>query len=422
MRCSCPAMFNVSFMFLVLYLTASCPTMATGSHDQKSHVEAPIVLKAADILPEKWLKGRNFSVVDRVSNDGLINTYQLTTRYGPLTVESTELLRVRIGELNAMAVIEEMDRQKIFGDSLVSGIKAPFQGMANLVMDPVETSKDVVEGAGRFFSNIGRAIVSDDPHQDNALKVAVGYDAAKRAFAYELGINPYSSYEPVMSELGDIATASVSGGLLPRAAMAAVGGDVVAVLQLSGTSEGLRKLVRDNPPGELEKLNRSKLASMGVAPRIADSFLNNHLYDPQEKTFLVGELARLGDVTGRDAFVAAAALVSRPTLAVFYRATAALMARYDEKISPVSGMGRVAGMPYIRKGDGALVVLLPLDYVFRTASFETKLQSLERELARLNGVTAREMWFTGRVDDAARTMFEAYGWSVTENADQKLGL
>jgi hypothetical protein len=372
-------------------------------------------------LPEKWLKGRNYSVDDRVSNDGLINTYQLTTRYGPLTVESTELLRVRIGELNAMAVIEEMDRQKIFGDSLVSGIKAPFQGMANLVMDPVETSKDVVEGAGRLFSNIGRAIVSDDPHQDNALKVAVGYDAAKRAFAYELGINPYSSYEPVMSELGEIAMASVSGGLLPRAAMAAVGGDVVAVLQLSGTSEGLRKLVRDNPPGELEKLNRSKLATMGVAPQIADSFLNNHLYDPQEKTFLVGELARLGDVAGRDAFVAAAALVSRPTLAVFFRATAALMARYDEKISPVSGMGRVAGMPYIRTGDGALVVLLPLDYLFRTSSFETKLQSLEGELARLDGVTAREMWFTGRVDDAARKMFEAYGWSVTENADQRLG-
>lgn len=421
MRCSFPVIFKVSFMSLVLFLTASCPTNATNNNDKNTHAEAPIVLRSADILPEKWLKGRNYSVDDRVSNDGLINTYQLTTRYGPLTVESTELLRVRIGELNAMAVIEEMDRQKIFGDSLVSGIKAPFQGMANLVMDPVETSKDVVEGAGRLFSNIGRAIVSDDPHQDNALKVAVGYDAAKRAFAYELGINPYSSYEPVMSELGEIAMASVSGGLLPRAAMAAVGGDVVAVLQLSGTSEGLRKLVRDNPPGELEKLNRSKLATMGVAPQIADSFLNNHLYDPQEKTFLVGELARLGDVTGRDAFVAAAALVSRPTLAVFFRATAALMARYDEKISPVSGMGRVAGMPYIRTGDGALVVLLPLDYLFRTSSFETKLQSLEGELARLDGVTAREMWFTGRVDDAARKMFEAYGWSVTENADQRLG-
>lgn len=421
MRCSFPVIFKVSFMSLVLFLTASCPTNATNNNDKNTHAEAPIVLRSADILPEKWLKGRNYSVDDRVSNDGLINTYQLTTRYGPLTVESTELLRVRIGELNAMAVIEEMDRQKIFGDSLVSGIKAPFQGMANLVMDPVETSKDVVEGAGRLFSNIGRAIVSDDPHQDNALKVAVGYDAAKRAFAYELGINPYSSYEPVMSELGEIAMASVSGGLLPRAAMAAVGGDVVAVLQLSGTSEGLRKLVRDNPPGELEKLNRSKLATMGVAPQIADSFLNNHLYDPQEKTFLVGELARLGDVAGRDAFVAAAALVSRPTLAVFFRATAALMARYDEKISPVSGMGRVAGMPYIRTGDGALVVLLPLDYLFRTSSFETKLQSLEGELARLDGVTAREMWFTGRVDDAARKMFEAYGWSVTENADQRLG-
>ena len=408
-------------LLATLFLATLCPGLNAQAQAPKAHAELPVVLSAADVLPAQWLKGRNYSVDDKVSNDGLINTYTLKTKYGPLTVESTELLRVRIGELNAMAVMEEMDRQQIFGDSLVSGIKAPFQGMANLVTDPVETSKGVVEGAGRFFSSIGRAIVSDDPHQDNALKVAVGYDAAKRAFAYELGVNPYSGYEPLVSELGEIAMASVSGGLVPRAAMAAVGGDVVTVLQLSGTSEGLRKLVRDNPPGELEKLNRSKLAAMGVAPRVTDSFLNNHLYDPQEKTFLVGELARLEDVAGRDAFVAGAALVSRPTLAVFYRATAALMARYHEKISPVSGMGRVAGMPYLRKGDGALVVLLPLDYVFRTESFESKLQSLEAELAALDGVTAREMWFTGKVDAAAREMFEAYGWAVTENAERRLG-
>lgn len=59
--------------------------------------------------------------------------------------------------------------------------------------------------------------------------------------------------------------------------------------------------------------------------------------------------------------------------------------------------------------------------MFRTETFETKLHSLDTELAKLNGVTAREMWFTGRVDDAARKMFEASGWVITENANERLG-
>jgi hypothetical protein len=107
-----------------------------------------------------------------------------------LKVESTEGLIIRITELNAMSAMEEMDRKKVFGDAVVAGVKAPFQGAAKLVKEPVETTKGIIEGTGRFLSNIGRSIVSDDPHQDNALKVAIGYDAAKRAFAMSLASIP----------------------------------------------------------------------------------------------------------------------------------------------------------------------------------------------------------------------------------------
>ena len=86
----------------------------------------------------------------------------------------------------------------------MAGLKAPFQCAINLVKSPGETTKGIVKGTGQFLSSIGRSVVSDDPYQDNAFKVVVGYDTAKRAFAYDLGIDPYSSYEPAMSMLGRV--------------------------------------------------------------------------------------------------------------------------------------------------------------------------------------------------------------------------
>lgn len=397
-------------------------TLAVFAAPLQQLATSPIELQAKDILPQALLKGKNYSVGALVRNDGLINTYELKTDYGPLTIESTELLMTRIDELNAMVVMEEMDRQKIFGNSLVAGVKAPFQGAANLITSPVATTKSVVEGAGKFFSNIGRAITSDDPHQDNALKVAIGYDAAKRGFAFELGINPYSSYEPAMDELGNVAQASVAGGIVPRTAMAAVGGDVVTVLRITGTSESMRKLVRDNPPGELEKINRSKLSEMGVSSSVAESFLGNYAYDPQEKTFLVGELENLKGVAGREAFIAAASLVTRQTVASFYRSAAGLMARYHAAIAPAASLGRVGGAPYLRTKDGKVVLVLPLDHIFRTEKVESKLRALNDGIAKLEGVTGKELWITGKVDAGAREMFEVSGWKITETAGNRLSV
>ena len=42
----------------------------------------PITLKASDLLPGVSMTGENYRLEETVKNDGLINTYQLTTNYG----------------------------------------------------------------------------------------------------------------------------------------------------------------------------------------------------------------------------------------------------------------------------------------------------------------------------------------------------
>ena len=390
------------------------------SQASAERVKPPVALEAKDVLPADILAGENYTIESRVRNDGLINTYRLTTDYGPLDVESTAELLERINELKAMNAMEAMDRKKVFGESVVKGVKAPIQGAVNLVKDPVDTGKNIAKGAGQFFSNIGRSIVSDDPYQDNALKVAVGYDASKRAFAYELGINPYSGYDPAMTMLGKISQAAVAGGIAPKVALGAIGTDVTRVIGAFGAAEGMRKLVRDNPPGELHKVNAEKLAKMGISESLADAFLNNYAYDPQEETILVGSLEQLENVKGREQFIAAASLASERSVALLYQTTAQMMAGYHARVSPVESIDRLHGTPFAWTKDSKAVVLLPLDFIFRTEEVQAKLDKLDDALGSASALAAKELWITGQVDESAREMLEADGWQYEEKAGKKL--
>jgi len=160
----------------------------------------------------------------------------------------------------------------------------------------VDTISGIGTGIGRWFSDIGRSIVSDDPHQENTISTIVGNADAKRKFAYEYGIDPYTDYEPVQKTLAEIARDSVAGGLTPKVAFQAVKGTSGTVLSVTATSDTMRKLVRDKSPAELAKINKERLKAMGVQDNMAEAFLENPLFNPQETTLLVGELYSMNHV------------------------------------------------------------------------------------------------------------------------------
>jgi hypothetical protein len=371
----------------------------------------PIILKSQNILPPDQLKGRNFHVDTKVRNDGLVNFYRLDTDYGGLSAESTAELQIRVEELNALVVMEELDRKEVFKESVVKGVKATGEGIKELVTDPIDTTKDVIHGAGQFLSNIGQAFVSDDPNQDNALKVAVGYDVAKRQFAYEFGINPYSDYEPVMDRLGEIARAAVAGGIAPKVALAAVDHTLATVARGSATMRGMQKLVRDNPPNKLREINYGKLRSMGLSEELADAFLNNYSYDPYEKTLLIGELETM-DLTGRDAFISRAALATEKSTALYYRSMAQMMGQYYHNVVPAKAILNTGGVLNLQHKDGGRVVLAPVDYIFWTEKLEAKINSFEQGLSVDSFSGSKELRVTGQIDKDALGHFKRRGWNV----------
>jgi hypothetical protein len=379
-----------------------------------------MTLSAASILPAELLKGKNYTIEDTVYNDGLINTYTLSTSYGPTTVQSTDQLLVRINELRAMTVMEEMDRKNVFGDAVVRGVKAPVQTVVELVKDPAGTGKGIVEGTGRFFSNIGNAFTSEDPSQDNPVKVALGYDVAKRQFAFEFGIDPYTTYEPVVEQLGKIARAATAGGLAPKAVLAAVDSGVATGLRISGTAKAMKELVRDKSPAELQTINGQKLMEMGVPADLTESFLHNYAYNPQEKTLLVGELAEMRGVKGRAVFIRRAAAVHEHSMAVNFRTMAQMMGGYHAKVTPVLEIINIDGTLHMLTAAKAVVLPAPVDYLFWTDRLTQKIVRLDEKIAGLQLSGGKEVWVTGRIDGEAQEVMSAGGWKIEENCGEKL--
>lgn len=413
--------FNLSFLtsktLSISFVASFFLTHSLFAFSSENYTKTPHSLEASALLPKSIIEGVNYEIDNDVANDGLINLYTIHSDYGSVEAEGTVELHMRLAEFRAISAMEEMDRGDIFGEALGEGLKAPVKGVVALAKEPVNTTKAAAKGLGQFVSNIGRAFVSDDPDQDNALAVMVGYDVAKRQFAYELDINPYTDNELVRDYLGKISRAAVAGGLTPRAAMAAIDSTAITVARVTGATQGMKKLIRDNPPGKLDKINREKLLAMGVSEGLAESFLDNYHFDPYDETILVGELEVMDGVDGREKFIQVANKAEEDSVARYYRAMAQMFGAYHTYVGKAKAIHSTGGTAHIIDKNGKLIILSPVDYVFWTKRLEDWFNKFTSEISQ---TTKKEVWVAGRFDKHVRAQFEKNGWKIIENAEDVL--
>ncbi len=388
--------------------------MNTSAQSPVDVQKRPIRLNAADVLPTSLLKGKNYNIGAEVLNDGFINSYVLQSNYGKYQIESTMLLKIRINELYALNHMEAVESSSVFKDALIKGAKAPIELAKNLVVEPVDTVTNTVSGIGRWFSDIGRSLVSDDPYQDNALKTAFGYASVKRQFAYLYGIDPYTEFEPVQKQLSKISQVAFTGGLTPRLAFQAIPDTPGTVVRVTSTSESMRQLVRDKSPGELEKINKQKLLALGITDKLASAFLNNRNYSPQDATLLIGELESMPQVKGRDIFISLATLANEKSVARFMLRRAQMISNYSKTKAPVREIIDINGSAVLIKKDGGLVGLAPLDHVAWTTSLMVKMAATKKAMQGPRNFPQKELWFEGTVDPQARRALESDGWVVKQ--------
>jgi hypothetical protein len=404
----------LEIVLVALALAANEPSLLAQS------TQAPGKLRAADVLPPSVLRAEYYSVDETVWNDGLINTYQVTTKDGVLSIESTALLEKRLHELRAIESIERLKKSDVYLNALEKTATAPVKTAKGLVTDPVKTTEGVVTGVGRWFRGIGSAVTSDDPHKDKLVESATGHAQAKRQFAREFGVDPYSPFPPLQKALNDTAWAAAGGSLTVSGALSAIPGAVGVAAVTTKAASDMKDLVRDSTPAELTQMNAEKLGRMGVPEAIVRRFLNCPAFGPEEQTILVGELDSMSGVQDRRLFVEkAATAVDEPT-AIFNRTQAQMMAAYHARVGRLARCIEAGGAVLVEREGSGVVGLFPLDHVVWMEGVRQKEQALSAALKARADTKPKELWITGTLDPSAEEGLTAAGWKVTPRAGDRL--
>jgi len=382
--------------------------------------QMPLLLKATDVLPKALSAGEGYSVKDKVLNDGFQNTYILQTDYGEYTVTGNPALAARIQEIKATKVLEGIERSDAFKDAVKGAASGMVEGGKSLVTAPVETTKGAVKGVGRWLSNVGRSVTSDDPYQENAVKTALGHDAVKRGYAIEMGVDPYTDFEPFQKRLGEVARAATAGGLVVSlGADMATGGTMAGTVVTVTSVAGMKEMLKEEPPTVLARINREKLEKMGIDSVSIDALFKNYNYTPVELTAMVEALRRMGGIKGRDIFVTYATAAPDRTIVGFMQQYAEMLANYITSVE-TGDIVSINTEAWLRTRSDKLVAAIPADYLAWSPELEGAERSVSAQAEKL-GIKGKEFLVEDRVDPQARKALESRGWKVSERVQLASG-
>jgi hypothetical protein len=374
--------------------------------------ETPPTVSASAILGDK-VGGPNYYVDDIVRSDGFLQVFTIVTDYGRFSVQGRALLDRRLGELRAIVAIERISKSKAFANALATSAIAPVRLAVETVKSPVKTVKQTLSGVASFFDRAASGLrnVGSDP--DSFVESALGVSAAKRQIANELGVDPYTDFKPLATRLDELARAIAAGGLLPKAAFTAVGGAAGTALSSTSTAEGVRVLVRDKTPAQLQDLNRARLKEMGVGKAAAGRFLNNALYTPADKVALVAALHSLKGVQNRGLYIDRAAQAKRRDLAFFLVWRAEHIVQYQRSTGAIARFVSLGGIQLNQLKDGRILAVMPFDQLALTEEVSRTFNTVTEDMRRLES-PAGELRITGQVTKKARQRLGELGWTVAE--------
>jgi hypothetical protein len=389
-------------------------------------------LKASDFLDGSLLKGDNYAVDERVSNDGLFNTYTIQSDFGTFDPRSNSLVRIRIHEMGAIAQLKEVDKVAVAAGAAVDSAVDMGKGTLHLVTNPVETAQGMGGAASRLFARVGRGAkrteeklgmdgpVKASAPQSAGAKVAsttqgvakdvLGVNKAQRAWAEKLFVDPYTHNPVLRDELEEVADYDAGGRFSTKLLPIGVVGTVL------GSATTVNSLVYMKEPDELLMLNETRLKAMGVSADDSRAFRLNTSYTLSVQTRLVASLDTLAGTAGRPEYVAQAAAAEEEVDARFFQEGAYMAELFHKQESPILGIvSELPGACVIAKGD-RFACLYPVDYVVWTEGVAEFAERATR-YAETNFPTAhRELWLTGRASERAVEELKKREWTVREKS------
>jgi hypothetical protein len=230
-----------------------------------------------------------------------------------------------------------------------------------------------------------------------------GYNKARRDWARQLNIDPYTSNPVLRPLLDNASTASFAGSFAINTAIGAVSMGANLVV---GFDTDVRDAVWNQPPVDLARQNESRLLAMGVSGRTARDFLRNRWFTPSLQTALAIALAKMGGIAGAESVIQVASRVQGEAHVRFLVESVRMLGQYDGQEGRLTKL-RMSGMvPVGVADDGTLVAAAAIDYAYWDKAAAEFAQRKELKAKR------RVLLVAGAASERARREFGQAGWTL----------
>ena len=430
---------TVSYLAVItLFLTSTSAAFVV-----RHEFEAAKDLRASDVLPADLVKGEHHKVEKVVRSDGYLNYYRITSDYGEFDAISTAMLRTRVGEIEALAELDELSKTKVFVTAAAEAGVGQIKTLASFAAHPVDTVVGIPSGIGRMFKRYSRQageavdatkeyVAGDDEEgaeiecedqedaesqceegestTDKAVGLTesfFGVSGAQRAWAQKLGTDPYSTNEVLQAAIKEVAWAERLG----RFGMGFAGVPEIPGADIIGD---VNEAVWSKDPYELQDLNRARLVATGADESLIEEYLENPFMSPSQQTLLTAAIAEIKDAGGRDGILRQALNAKTEAEANFLIKSVTMLAWYHLNKTPVSEVLTYAAVPVGVAEDGTSALLFAVDHVYWTEAIAEAAKGHASQTAGTEA-GAGSIWFLGTASKRTRSELSKLGFVVNEN-------
>ncbi len=385
--------------------------------------EVPRVLVASQILPPELSIGDNYSVSGRLSapgdtvSYGFENEFEIVSSFGTFEAHSEDMLRIRIQEIKAIDILREIKNTKAFKNALEKAGNSSYSGVMELILHPVDTITGIPRGDWRFITRSGEMVKGGpEGEEDRSGDALIDFSKLKRRYAYKLGVDVYSTNKVLQKELNSVSWAGFASGAGISLIKKPLRGTEGMVIERTPFLDKIDKILLDNAPDDLQRINQEKLKQMGVKDPVIKEFLSHPSYSPRNETIIVHALAEMDGARNRDQFIKQALLAEHEERALLYQNLVEMMHSYHKDVNPIRDLIPVRKLAVGYTDEQAIISMLPLDYVYwseMTDLFVSELvlllKSKDRPVKRVN------MWISGEYTRRAKKALAAKGITLKEN-------
>ena len=398
--------------------------------------------RAKDVLAKELRKGPHHEVEKTVKSDGYLNYYRIKSDYGEFDAISTAMLKTRVGEINALAELDDLSKTEVFVKAAADAGVGQIKTLASFAANPVDTVVGIPSGIGRMFKRYSRQaseavdttkeyVAGDDEEDaesecvdqedaevecdegesttDKAVGLTesfFGVSGAQRAWAQKLGTDPYSTNEVLQAAIKEVAWAERLG----KFGMGFAGVPEIPGADIIGD---VNDAVWSKDPYELQDLNRARLVDTGADEALIEEYLENPHMSPSQQTLLTAAIAEIAGAEGRDGILRQALNAESEAEANFLIKSVTMLAWYHLNKKPVTEVLTYAAVPAAVTEDGTAALLFAVDHVYWTETIAAA-AIRHAEQAAANDAGAGEIWFLGTASKRARKALKALGFDVNE--------